>query len=453
MSRRSLRPQLNQIRGWVRQGRTDAWIAHQLEVTVQQIQAFKREQGLEPDGEDEPAPPSRRSTCAPRTTRRSPPSSRRRPRARAEEEAARGRGGRAQGRRGGRRKAAEAEAEAEEEEKPKRARPRAAAAARAGAPRRGPARGHLRPRRGGLRPVARPRRPGRPDLRRALGGPPPRRDHDRGRPDRDPPRRRRRGRRRGLTPRARDRLAARAGRAASCDVGRAVGARHRACAARRRAGRSGTPTRARRGRRPGRRAPTRSSRAADGCWADLRHRKLEVEDEAAGARLRPASRRSAGRPSGSSWLRSSGRRPRRRRRRGGPVRGDARAARSSGHARTASRAPSTSALRLADAEDGPSRAARHARARRARRDGAPVGFAMLPADGDDAPRSSRLYVTPARARARASAARCVAAALARRRARRETWIVADDEGDAQRLYERLGFETVWRPARFTRRPG
>jgi hypothetical protein len=51
MSRRSLRPQLNQIRGWVRQGRTDAWIAHQLEVTVQQIQAFKRENDLEADGE------------------------------------------------------------------------------------------------------------------------------------------------------------------------------------------------------------------------------------------------------------------------------------------------------------------------------------------------------------------------------------------------------------------
>ncbi|HTE59532.1 MAG TPA: hypothetical protein VK631_04230 [Solirubrobacteraceae bacterium] len=34
----------------MRQGRTDAWIAHQLEVTVQQIQAFKREHGLEPDG-------------------------------------------------------------------------------------------------------------------------------------------------------------------------------------------------------------------------------------------------------------------------------------------------------------------------------------------------------------------------------------------------------------------
>ena len=50
---RSLRPQLNQIRTWVRQGRTDAWIAHQLEVTVQQIQSFKREQGLEPADEAE----------------------------------------------------------------------------------------------------------------------------------------------------------------------------------------------------------------------------------------------------------------------------------------------------------------------------------------------------------------------------------------------------------------
>jgi hypothetical protein len=51
MARRSLRPELNRIRAWVRQGRTDAWIAHQLEVTVQQIQAFKRDQQLEP-GDD-----------------------------------------------------------------------------------------------------------------------------------------------------------------------------------------------------------------------------------------------------------------------------------------------------------------------------------------------------------------------------------------------------------------
>src|SRR3954469_19298939 len=56
MARRSLRPHLNQIRGWVRQGRTDAWIAHQLEVTVQQIEAFKRENDLVPDGDTEGAP-------------------------------------------------------------------------------------------------------------------------------------------------------------------------------------------------------------------------------------------------------------------------------------------------------------------------------------------------------------------------------------------------------------
>lgn len=48
MARRSLRPQLNQIRTWVQQGRTDAWIAHQLEVTVQQIDTFKKENELAP---------------------------------------------------------------------------------------------------------------------------------------------------------------------------------------------------------------------------------------------------------------------------------------------------------------------------------------------------------------------------------------------------------------------
>src|SRR3954470_3047576 len=49
LARRSLKPQLNQIRTWVRQGRTDAWIAHQLEVSVPDIRAFKREHDLAPD--------------------------------------------------------------------------------------------------------------------------------------------------------------------------------------------------------------------------------------------------------------------------------------------------------------------------------------------------------------------------------------------------------------------
>jgi len=49
LPRRSLKPQLNQIWTWVRQGRTDAWIAHQLEVSVGDIRAFKREHELVPD--------------------------------------------------------------------------------------------------------------------------------------------------------------------------------------------------------------------------------------------------------------------------------------------------------------------------------------------------------------------------------------------------------------------
>src|SRR5215212_4851883 len=60
MARRSLKPQLNQIRTWVRQGRTDAWIAHQLEVSVREIDTFKREHELVPadaaDGDAEAGP-------------------------------------------------------------------------------------------------------------------------------------------------------------------------------------------------------------------------------------------------------------------------------------------------------------------------------------------------------------------------------------------------------------
>lgn len=51
MARKSLRPHLNQIRSWVRQGRTDAWVAHQLEVPVQDIAEFKRNNELLSDGE------------------------------------------------------------------------------------------------------------------------------------------------------------------------------------------------------------------------------------------------------------------------------------------------------------------------------------------------------------------------------------------------------------------
>ncbi len=47
-----LRSQLNQVRAWVRQGRTDAWIAHQLEVSTSELREFRRRHELSADGED-----------------------------------------------------------------------------------------------------------------------------------------------------------------------------------------------------------------------------------------------------------------------------------------------------------------------------------------------------------------------------------------------------------------
>ncbi len=52
MARKSLRPQLNQIRAWVRQGRTDAWIAHQLGVPASQLRDFRTRNGLTAEGEE-----------------------------------------------------------------------------------------------------------------------------------------------------------------------------------------------------------------------------------------------------------------------------------------------------------------------------------------------------------------------------------------------------------------
>src|ERR1044071_7255841 len=52
MARRSLKPQLNQIRAWVHQGRTDAWIAHQLEVSASELRDFRKQYDLSPDDEN-----------------------------------------------------------------------------------------------------------------------------------------------------------------------------------------------------------------------------------------------------------------------------------------------------------------------------------------------------------------------------------------------------------------
>ncbi len=52
MAKKPLRSQLNQIRAWVRQGRTDAWIAHQLDVSASELREFRRRHELSAEDED-----------------------------------------------------------------------------------------------------------------------------------------------------------------------------------------------------------------------------------------------------------------------------------------------------------------------------------------------------------------------------------------------------------------
>jgi ribosomal protein S18 acetylase RimI-like enzyme len=80
---------------------------------------------------------------------------------------------------------------------------------------------------------------------------------------------------------------------------------------------------------------------------------------------------------------------------------------------------------------------------------AELGFTLL-ATGEGGVEIDGLYVTE-KARGRGLGASLVGAALRATRAD-VAWIVADDEGQARPLYDRLGFETVWRPYCFVRRP-
>jgi hypothetical protein len=51
MARKPSRSQLNQVRAWVQQGRTEAWIAHQLEVSAADLRDFIRRNNLSTDEE------------------------------------------------------------------------------------------------------------------------------------------------------------------------------------------------------------------------------------------------------------------------------------------------------------------------------------------------------------------------------------------------------------------
>jgi GNAT superfamily N-acetyltransferase len=186
---------------------------------------------------------------------------------------------------------------------------------------------------------------------------------------------------------------------------------------------------------------------ADELQADLLHRRLEAEGTETGARLRPGFDALGWATERLVWLALTE-----------PAAGpefeevpvaETRALRLE-WARSEPWVTSDAELeRQAAAEEAVSRL-RGTRALVARDDtGTPSGFVLFETDGECG-EIDQAYVTPA-ARGRGTGGALVAAA-ARRAGTRETFIVADDEGDAKRLYLRLGFEPVWLQHQYTRRP-
>jgi ribosomal protein S18 acetylase RimI-like enzyme len=187
-------------------------------------------------------------------------------------------------------------------------------------------------------------------------------------------------------------------------------------------------------------------RAGDELLAGSRHRKLEVEDEAAGARMRPFF-------DAAGWVADRNAAMLRE----GPAVAhadveevtllDTRPLRVEWYLSYENDAAAQEAL--ADAQDRISirRGMRAFVVRGA--GGAPVGFTTL-AVGADGVEIDQLYVTPG-ARSSGIGGRLVESALAAG-GHSTAWVVADDEGLARALYERLGFETVWRQHAFVRHP-
>jgi GNAT superfamily N-acetyltransferase len=188
---------------------------------------------------------------------------------------------------------------------------------------------------------------------------------------------------------------------------------------------------------------------ADALQADLTHRHVEVEDEAAGERLRPGFEALGWTTERLVWMALAG-----------PPHGPPPAA-------DITEIPfaRTRPLREAWAQDWAGGAEQVRRflpledsvaARRGTRamaawgaDGELIGFASFSVVGTTA-EVEQAFVSPAW-RGGGIGGALVAAAVLEARAR-ASFIVADDEGDPKRLYARLGFAPVWIQHVFTRRP-
>jgi ribosomal protein S18 acetylase RimI-like enzyme len=187
-------------------------------------------------------------------------------------------------------------------------------------------------------------------------------------------------------------------------------------------------------------------RAADALLAECRHRKLEVQDEAAGARMRAFF-------DAAGWV--TDRNAVMLREGPAPAHADVEEV----------ELLETRPLRVewylsfendVAAQEAVAEAQDRISVRRGMRafivrdpGGFPVGFTTL-AVADDGVEIDQLYVTP-EARGTGIGGRLVETALAAG-GRETAWVIADDDGLARALYERLGFETVWLQHAFVKQP-
>jgi ribosomal protein S18 acetylase RimI-like enzyme len=192
--------------------------------------------------------------------------------------------------------------------------------------------------------------------------------------------------------------------------------------------------------------------AADELQAGLAHRQVEVEDVAAGERLRPGFEALGWVVERLAWMVLEGEPP--------GLAGDGVELGEVPFARTR---PLREAWFGTSALAGSPAARSHflgveerVATRRGTRalaawgpSGDPLGFVAFSVLRDAA-EVEQVYVVPRR-RGQGTGAALVRAAVVAAGAP-ATWIVADDEGDAKRLYERLGFATAWIQHVFTRAP-
>ena len=190
--------------------------------------------------------------------------------------------------------------------------------------------------------------------------------------------------------------------------------------------------------------------AADVLQEGLAHRRLELEDAGAGARLR-ADFESAGWASERlAWMRRAGPPPRPSPSVEEVPYAATRELRDAWHRGSEWWADDPAAEHFLELEESVA-ARRASRAFTIQEAGEPVAFVTLWAPPDaGAAEVEQAFTLPERRGAGLGGA-LVTSALAA--ARREIgWIVADDEGRPKRLYERLGFRTVWVQYAFIRYP-